>query len=138
MDFKPIVVSLPIADRLTSHDFYRNAFGLNPIGEPAEDGIPEPLQFEINQGLRLMLVPTGGFRWVIGDNEVASPGISECILGIEAASDPEVDEIVRRAVKAGAKIVSEPSKQDWGYTGAFSDPDGHIWMVTSIGLTNTE
>lgn len=131
-DIKPIIVSLPIADRLTSHDFYSIALGLNPIGEPAEDGIPEPLQFEINKGLRLMLIPTEGFSWVIGDNEVASPGISECILSIEAASDSEVDEIFQRAFKAGAKIVSEPSKQDWGYTGMFSDPDGHIWEVTSI------
>ncbi len=131
-DIKPIIISLPIADRLTSHDFYRTALGLNPIGEPAEDGIPEPLQFEINQGLRLMLIPTEGFSWVIGENEVASPGISECILSIEAVSDPEVDEIVRRALNAGANIISEPSKQDLGYTGMFSDPDGHIWEVISI------
>lgn len=132
MVIKPIIISFPIADRLISHDFYHIALGFNPIGDPAEDGIPEPLLFEINQGLHLMLIPIGGFSWVIGDNEVASPGIIECILSIEAASDPEVDEIIQRALKAGAKIVSEPSRQDGGYTGMFSDPDGHIWEVTSL------
>jgi uncharacterized protein len=42
-----------------------------------------------------------------------------------------VDEIVRRAQAADATIVTEPAQQPWGYTGAFADPDGHLWMVTS-------
>ena len=112
--------------------FYCDALGFAPIGEPAEDGIPEPLQFEVNQGLRLMLIPIGGFDWVIGDNQVATPGNSECILSIGAASASEVNETVQRAVKAGGSIVSEPAQEDWGYTGAFSDPDGHIWMVELV------
>lgn len=51
----PVIVSLPIADRRVSHDFYRAALGLAAVGEVAEDGLPEPLQFEVNEGLRLML-----------------------------------------------------------------------------------
>ena len=131
MYIKSIIVSLPIVDRQISHNFYRIALGIMPIAEPAEDGIPEPLQFIINQGLHLMLMPTEGFGWVIGGNEVASLDISECILSIEVVSDPEVNEIVRRALKAGAKIVSEPSKQDLGVQWNVFDPDGHIWEVTS-------
>jgi uncharacterized protein len=42
-----------------------------------------------------------------------------------------VDEIVRRAQAADATIVTEPAQQPWGYTGAFADPAGHRWMVTS-------
>jgi hypothetical protein len=44
----PIVISLPIADRRTSCAFYREAFGVDPVGEPAEDGVPEPLQFDLD------------------------------------------------------------------------------------------
>ncbi|MDW7662043.1 MAG: VOC family protein [Bacillota bacterium] len=132
MDIKPIVLCFPIANRRISYDFYHITFGFNPIGDTAEDGIPEPLQFVINPGLRLMLIPTDGFSWVIGNNKVASPGISECILSIEVESNLEVDEIIQRALKAGANIISEPSKQEWGYTGMFSDPDGHAWEVTAI------
>lgn len=131
MDFSPVIISLPIADRLTSYRFYRDSLGLSPLGEAAEDGVPEPLQFAVNPGLHLMLIPTGGFGWVIGDHQVASRGFSECILSLEAASDAAVDEIVQRAAQAGARIVAEPSRQDWGYTGSFSDPDDHIWMVVS-------
>jgi predicted lactoylglutathione lyase len=130
MTHSPIVVSLPIADRRTSFAFYGEGLGFQPTGEPAEDGIPEPLQFVLNDGVRLMLVPRGGFGWVIGDHEVAQPGHSECVLSLGA----EVDETIERARRAGATIVSEPAQQPWGYTGTFADPDGHLWMVTSESL----
>lgn len=39
----PVVISLPIEDRQTSFTFYRDGLDFDPIGEPAEDGIPEPL-----------------------------------------------------------------------------------------------
>ena len=128
---QPVTLSLPTADRRTSFAFYRDGLDFEPIGEPAEDGVPEPLQFVLNDGLRLMLVPTGGFGWVAGDREVAPAGTSECVLALGTESDDEVDEIVRRAVAAGATVVTEPGDQPWGYAGAFADPDGHVWMVDS-------
>jgi predicted lactoylglutathione lyase len=124
-----IVISLPIADRRTSFAFYGEGLGFEPIGEPAEDGVPEPLQFALNDGARLMLVPRGGFGWVIGDHDVAAPGHSECVLTLGASSEQEVGEIVARAARAGATVVSEPERQPWGYTGTFADPDRHLWMV---------
>jgi uncharacterized protein len=129
-----VVVSLPIADRRTSFRFYREGLGLDPIGEPAEDGVPEPLQFALNEGVRLMLVPTAGFGWVIGDHEVTRRGQSECVLSVGAGTDAGVEEFVKRAHQAGAEIVIEPGRQPWGYAGAFADPDGHVWMVTSESL----
>ncbi|HEX2772502.1 MAG TPA: VOC family protein [Micromonosporaceae bacterium] len=134
MSDAPIVVSLPTADRRTSYAFYRDGLGFAAVGEPAEDGVPEPLQFALNEGVRLMLVPTGGFGWVIGGREVAPPGHSECLLSLGAATDAEVDELVKRAEEAGAQVVTAPGPQPWGYAGAFADPDGHVWMVTSAPL----
>ncbi len=125
-----VVVSLPIADRQDSYAFYRDGLGLKAIGEPAEDGVPEPLQFAFGDA-RLMLVPTGGFGWVLGGREVAPRGQSECILSLGASTDADVDELVERARKAGAEVLTPPGSQPWGYTGTFADPDGHVWMVTS-------
>jgi predicted lactoylglutathione lyase len=130
----PIVVSLPIADRPSSFRFYRDGLGFEALGEPADDGVPEPLQFALNDGTRLMLVPPGGFGWVIGDREVAPPAQSECVLGLATDTDAEVDEIILRAEQAGAGVVTAPGRQPWGYAGAFADPDGHVWMVTSEPL----
>ncbi|GIJ23453.1 VOC family protein [Micromonospora lutea] len=129
MHAAPVVVSLPIADRQVSHDFYRAALGLATVGEPAEDGLPEPLQFEVNAGLRLMLVPTGGFGWVLGGREVADSRHSECVLGLTVTGPDEVDALVERARAAGAEVVTESGQQPWGYAGTFADPDGHLWMV---------
>jgi predicted lactoylglutathione lyase len=131
MPYSPVVVSVPTADRQTSFAFYREWLGLDAIGEPAQDGVPEPLQFALNDGVRLILVPTGGFGWVIGDHEVARRGHSECVFSLRAGSEAGVDELVERAHQAGAEIVTEPGQQPWGYAGAFADPDGHVWMVTS-------
>ena len=135
MSFDPFLISLPIADRPTSYAFYREALGLTAIGELADDGVPEPLLFALNDATRLMLVPTGGFGWVIGDEkEVAGPATCECVLGITAGSDAEVDAIVERARRAGATVAAEPAPQPWGYATTFTDPDGHVWNVTSATL----
>ncbi|MFD5316585.1 VOC family protein [Streptomyces sp. NPDC127098] len=131
MSNPPVVISLPIADRRTSHRFYRDGLGLAPVGEPADDGVPEPLRFALNPGAHLILIPTGGFGWVIGGREVAERGHSECVLTVHAGSAAAVDDLVERARRAGAGIVTDPGHQPWGYAGTFADPDGHVWMVTA-------
>ncbi|MGW3888858.1 VOC family protein [Micromonospora chokoriensis] len=131
MTFAPVIVSLPIADRATSYRFYSDGLGLDAVGEMADDGIPEPLQFVVNDGLRLMLVPTGGFGWVIGRHEVAPKGQSECVLNLGVAAPADADALVDRARTAGADVVTEPAAQPWGYAGVFADPDGHLWMVSA-------
>lgn len=125
-----IVISLPTDDRRTAHAFY-SALGLEPVGELADDGLPEPLQFVINAGTNLMLIPRVGFGWVSAGHTVAEPGTSECVLSLTG----DVDAIVARARAAGATIVAEPGLQSWGhYAGTFADPDGHLWLVLSEPL----
>ena len=134
MTYSPLLISLPVADRRQAHVFHQEALGLQAIGAIADDGVPEPLLFILNDHTRLMLVPTGGFGWIIGDHQVAPSGMSECVIGIGAGSDTEVNVIVDRARRAGASIATEPAPQPWGYAAAFTDPDGHVWTVTSAPL----
>ena len=131
MPSTPVVISLPIGDRRTSFAFYRDGLGLEAVGEPAGDGVPEPLQFVVNDGVRIMLIPRGGFGWVIGEHAVATRGTSECIISLAVETDTNVDELVDLAARAGAVVVTPPQHQSWGYTGTFADPDGHLWMITS-------
>jgi hypothetical protein len=124
-----MIISLPIADRPRSYAFYQEAFGFTPIGELAEDGIPEPLQFVLADDVRLMLIPTGGFGWVLGDQPAAPTGTSECILSVHADTESAVNALVTKAVAAGAKLVTEATRKPWAYLATFTDPDGHLWMV---------
>ena len=126
----PLVIALPIADRRSSFAFYSDGLGFDPVGEPAGDGVPEPLQFALNDGVRIMLIPTGGFDWITGDHEVAARGVSECVLNLGVEAEADVDATIRRAHDAGAAILTAAGPQPWGYAGSFADPDGHVWMVT--------
>ena len=130
-------VSLPTADRVRAHAFYREALGLEAVGELADDGVPKLLVFVVNEAACLMLIPTGGFGWVAGDNAVAEPGTSECLLGITADRDAEVDAVVEREKTAGAVVTAEPATQPWGYAATFADPDGHLWTVTAATLAGS-
>ena len=127
-----VTVSLPIAERRAAHDFYVAAFGLEPGGEIASDGLPEPLQFVLGGEARLMLIPRTGFGWVSTPNAVAERGTSECLLSLDAGADEEVDALVERARAAGADVLVKAGRQPWGgYAATVADPDGHLWMITS-------
>ena len=91
--------------------------------------MPEPLRFEISNGLRLMLIPRRGFGWVIGDRKRSPKGAHECLIVIGLPTEAEVDKLMRRAQEAGAELVIAAGDQKWGYAGAFADPDGHVWQV---------
>ncbi len=76
----PCLISLPTADRKTALDFYGAGMGFQAEGEPDENGIPEPLQFALNENARIMLVPTVGFDWITDDRKLAPAGLCECML----------------------------------------------------------
>ena len=75
-----ITIALPTDDRVRAYEFYRTALNLPSVGEPAEDGVPEPLQFRLDTGTTLMFVPTGGFGWVLGGRDSAPAGSHEILL----------------------------------------------------------
>ncbi len=125
------IITLPIRERVRAHRFYTEALGLEPVGEPGEDGLPEPLQFRLGDGVNLMLIPREGFGWVLGEQPAADAGRSECLLQWSCDEDDEVDAVIERAAKAGATVVLPPQAKPWGHTGSFTDPDGHLWVVTN-------
>ena len=122
-------VALPVADRRVAHDFYRAAFGLETVGEPEDDGLPEPLQFVLGAGAVLVLVPRGGFGWVAAGNDVAEAGTRECLLSQLVPSATDVDRVTETARAAGATVRVEPGDPGWGYSSTLADPDGHLWLI---------
>jgi predicted lactoylglutathione lyase len=127
----PITVALPVADRQKTFAFYAEGLGFDAIGEPAGDGVPEPLQFALNEGVRVMFIPTGGFGWVTGNRDTAPSDQSECLLVLTLAGQRDIHTMVDRARAVGAEIIMEPAEQPWGFTAVFADPDGHLWQIRS-------
>jgi predicted lactoylglutathione lyase len=56
-------------------------------------------------------------------------GVSfHCIVDSREA----VDEIMSKAVAVGGAVVKEAAGAQWGgYSGYFSDPDGHLWKAAT-------
>lgn len=124
-----VAICLSIADRNRSYVFYRQALGLLPIGEEAEDGVPEPLQFRLGESTNLMLIPTGGFGWALGSREPAPSGVSECLMSMSVPNPGEVAGICSAMEQLGGEVLAAPAPQDWGYTAVVTDPDGHAWQL---------
>lgn len=58
-------------------------------------------------------------------------GFRGVTLNYIVPTSTRVDEVMAQAQKAGGKVVKPAQKVPYGYFGYFSDPDGHLWKVTS-------
>jgi catechol 2,3-dioxygenase-like lactoylglutathione lyase family enzyme len=56
-----------------------------------------------------------------------APGIE---LAHNVRSPKAVDALLADAERAGATIVRQAARTDWGgYSGAFADPEGYVWEI---------
>jgi catechol 2,3-dioxygenase-like lactoylglutathione lyase family enzyme len=56
-----------------------------------------------------------------------APGIE---LAHNVRSPTAVDALLAEAELAGASIIRQAARADWGgYSGAFADPDGYVWEI---------
>lgn len=123
-------ISLATADRRRSLAFYTDGLAFEAFGPLADDGVPEPLQLRLGPNVSLMLIPTGGFGWVAGEDRVAPADANECVLSIHAADEVAVQARYEAALAAGGTSVYQPSHREWGaFAAQVTDPDGHLWMI---------
>lgn len=119
------VISIGVADLARSVEFYRDGLGFPLRDEP--DNSPDIAFFDLEDGIRLV-VWTFGF--MAADTAETVGGAPSITLGHVVSSRGEVDAVMDVARRAGARIVREPVTLSWGgYSGYFSDPDGHLWEV---------
>ena len=52
---------------------------------------------------------------------------TEAIICLSAESKNAVNEIIEKAVKAGATTPMPPQDHGWMYQHGFQDPNGHLW-----------
>ncbi|MGM3000349.1 glyoxalase [Bacillus sp. AFS054943] len=123
------LLTLGTKDIVKSHNFFKKlGFDTSIRGTESNPFII----FFRNEGTRIALYPMEELAKDI--NNEAPPAISIGFSGItlayNAKSMEEVDEVIKSAKLAGAKIIKEPKKNDWGgYGGYFTDLDGYYWEV---------
>lgn len=57
---------------------------------------------------------------------------TEAIVALSAESRDEIDDLVARAVAAGATTPRAPEDLGFMYQHGFEDPDGHLWELVHM------
>ena len=126
MEQRLSMITLGVADLERAVAFYENVVGWKAAPSP-----PGIAFFDLG-GLVFSLYPhddmAKDMNAADGDSgDLAYQGFA---LAHNARSKEEVDSIFSRLKDTGATIVKEPEDVFWGgYSGYFSDPDGHSWEV---------
>lgn len=120
-----IFVNLPIKDMARSQAFFRSlGYDFNP-------------QFTNDQGacmvvsehIFVMLLVEPFFQTFIKKPISDAHKAAEVLVCLSCTSREEVDELVRKAVAAGAKTPNAPQDHGFMYGHGFEDLDGHIWEL---------
>jgi uncharacterized protein len=124
------VITLGVDDLERALLFYRDGLGFTTkgiVGKEFEHG--SVVFFELNNGIQLALWPRTSIAYDTGLTSGESSS-TEFTLGHNVSSKDEVDSVLKQAEKAGAQIIKPAQNTFWGgYSGYFSDPDGHVWEV---------
>jgi hypothetical protein len=118
-----IFVNLPVKDLDKSIEFFtKTGFGFNQrfTDKTASCMI-------VSDNIFVMLLTEEKFRTFTPKGICEAGKCTEVIVCLSLDSREKVDEIVRKAVSAGATTYSSPQDQGFMYGHAFQDLDGHIW-----------
>ena len=117
------IITLGVQDLERAISFYEEGLGLPR--KPFEGNVAF---FEL-MGSWLALYP-----WdALAEDATIAPqgdGFRGVTLAHAVSSKEQVDQALNQAVEAGATLVKPAQDVFWGgYSGYFSDPDGHLWEV---------
>lgn len=122
MEQRLSVVTLGVHDLARARAFYE-ALGWSTRAAPDDD---------------VVFFQAGGLVVSLWDREAlaADSGVDDTggwggiTLAHNVRSPAEVDAVVAEAEAAGASVTRRPGATFWGgYSGAFTDPDGHPWEI---------
>ena len=123
MDQRVSLITLGVENLERAKQFYENVLGWTAAESP-----PEVVFFDLN-GVVLSLFEHGNLAKDMGvaPDMAAYRGFA---LAHNVKSKEDVDAIFAHLKRHGVTIEKEPQKAFWGgYSGYFSDPDGHKWEI---------
>jgi uncharacterized protein len=131
---KKFWINLPVRDIKRSVDFFTKlGFKFNTQMGNTENSACLLLG---EKGVVVMLFTEPTFKGFTNSEIADTQKVSEVLLSIDAESKEEVDEIINKAVQAGARSKHKPGKMEgWMYGSVFTDPDGHRWNVLYMDMS---
>lgn len=118
---KKLYLNLPVKDTVKARDFY---VGIG-FETKAEYSNPMSEAIIINDDTLFLLVKEDAFTQAAKRSAVDTATAAEAVLAIEVDSREQVDDIVNKAVQAGAQEIDEAFEHEGMYTRIFRDLDGH-------------
>ena len=117
------MITLGVSDIQRSIKFYQEGLGF-----PKKESPPDVAFFALN-GTWLGLYGREALAEDAGVSDKGS-GFNNFALAHNVKSDKKVDEVIAKAVSAGATLIKPGQKVFWGgYSGYIKDPDGHLWEI---------
>lgn len=126
MEPRVSLITLGVNDLDASLKFYRDGLGF-PTSYTADQGV---IFFQTG-GTCLGLYPLDKLAEDVSPDLVPERGqFSGITLAHNVREKAEVDQVLEQAAAAGATIEKPAADTFWGgYSGYFSDLDGHLWEV---------
>ncbi len=131
---KELWINLPVKDVKKAKEFFTKiGFSLNPQYGNNDDSA----SFLVGaKNIVVMLFAESAFKGFTRHEIADTKKGAEVLLSIDAESRAEVDEIAKKATKAGGTIFSAPAEnQGWMYGCGFADLDGHRWNVLYMDMS---
>ena len=120
--YRQIEIIFYVSDQYRSRGFYENLLGMAPVLD-----VPGMAEFELQQGVKLGLMPEGGIAKIITPalpHPQEGSGIPRCELYLFVEDTAAA---YTNALTAGARAISPAMDRDWGHRVAYvADPDGHV------------
>jgi predicted lactoylglutathione lyase len=126
-----IFVNLPVKDLNKSIEFFTSlGYSFNPQFTNEQGA-----SLVISDNIFFMLLTEPFFKSFIKKEIADATKVAETINCISVDSREAVDEIVRKAVAAGATVPNDKQDYGWMYGHGFQDLDGHLWEFAYMDMS---
>jgi predicted lactoylglutathione lyase len=127
-----IFVNLPVKDLNKSIEFFTSlGYSFNPQFTNEQGA-----SLVISDNIFFMLLTEPFFKSFIKKEIADATKVAETINCISVDSREAVDEMVRKAVAAGATVPNDKQDYGWMYGHGFQDLDGHLWEFAYMDMNS--
>ena len=127
MPLEVSAIMIGVKDLARSRTFYGEGLGCR-----IDKDYPNFVSFSLGDGSSSLAL----YQWEAAAEDAGVSAEGSGFRGVSfhyiVPSSEAVDEVMDKAAAAGGDVVKVAAAAPWGgYSGYFSDPDGHLWKVAS-------